>query len=95
MALTTKDELQRREEQLKIGIPVPLNSVPGGGTLPSVEIPSFGIQIDHDISKELRDGTANNLPIIARVEDGKTLLDLRTIHPSLDDQVKSSLKQII
>ncbi|MBC95327.1 L-seryl-tRNA(Sec) selenium transferase [bacterium] len=95
MALTTKDELQRRAEQLKIGIPVPLNSVPGGGTLPSVEIPSFGIQIDHDISKELRDGTANNLPIIARVEDGKTLLDLRTIHPSLDDQVKSSLKQII
>ena len=95
MALTTEDELKGRAEDIDIGVPIPLNSVPGGGTLPGVEIPSFGIQIDHDISRELRDGTADNLPIIARVEDGKTLLDLRTIHPSLDDQVKSSLKQIL
>jgi L-seryl-tRNA(Ser) seleniumtransferase len=95
MALTTEGELEDRAEHFDIGMPVALNSVPGGGTLPGVEIPSFGIQIDHDISKELRDGTASNLPIIARVEDGKTLLDLRTIHPSFDDQVKSSLKQIL
>ena len=95
MALTTEDELKGRAEDIDIGVPIPLNSVPGGGTLPGVEIPSFGIQIDHDISRELRDGTADNLPIIARVEEGKTLLDLRTIHPSLDDQVKSSLKQIL
>ena len=95
MALTTQDELQGRAEYIDIGVPIPLNSVPGGGTLPGVEIPSFGIQIDHDISRELRDGTADNLPIIARVEDGKTLLDLRTIHPSLDDQVKSSLNKIL
>ena len=95
MALTTQDELQGRAEYIDIGVPIPLNSVPGGGTLPGVEIPSFGIQIDHDISRELRDGTADNLPIIARVEDGKTVLDLRTIHPSLDDQVKSSLNKIL
>ena len=95
MALTTKDELQDRAEHFEIGEPVALNSVPGGGTLPGVEIPSYGIQIDHDISRELRDGTEDNLPIIARVEDRKTLLDLRTIHPSLDDQVMTSLKQIL
>jgi len=95
MALTTEDELQGRAENFDIGAPVALNSVPGGGTLPDVKIPSFGIEIDHDISRELREGTAKNLPIIARVEDGKTLLDLRTIHPSLDEQVKSSLKQIL
>ena len=95
MALTTEDELQGRADNFDIGAPVALNSVPGGGTLPDVKIPSFGIEIDHDISKELREGTAKNLPIIARVENGKTLLDLRTIHPSLDEQVKSSLKQIL
>ena len=82
MALTTEDELQGRADNFDIGAPVALNSVPGGGTLPDVKIPSFGIEIDHDISKELREGTAKNLPIIARVENGKTLLDLRTIHPS-------------
>ena len=95
MALTTEDELQGRADNFDIGAPVALNSVPGGGTLPDVKIPSFGIEIDHDILKELREGTAKNLPIIARVENGKTLLDLRTIHPSLDEQVKSSLKQIL
>ena len=95
MALTTEDELQVRADTFDIGVAVALNSVPGGGTLPDVKIPSFGIEIDHDISRELREGTAKNLPIIARVEDGKTLLDLRTIHPSLDEQVKSSLKQIL
>ena len=95
MALTTEDELQGRADNFDIGARVALNSVPGGGTLPDVKIPSFGIKIDHDISRELREGTAKNLPIIARVEDGKTLLDLRTIHPSLDEQVKSSLKQIL
>ena len=95
MALTTEDELQGRADNFDVGVPVALNSVPGGGTLPDVKIPSFGIEIDHDISKELREGTTKNLPIIARVEDGKTLLDLRTIHPSLDEQVKSSLKQIL
>ena len=95
MALTTEDELQGRADNFDIGAPVALNSVPGGGTLPDVKIPSFGIEIDHDISRELREGTAKNLPIIARVENGKTLLDLRTIHPSLDEQVKSSLKQIL
>ena len=84
MALTTEDELQGRADNFDIGAPVALNSVPGGGTLPDVKIPSFGIEIDHDISKELREGTAKNLPIIARVENGKTLLDLRTIHPSLE-----------
>ena len=75
MALTTEDELQGRADNFDIGAPVALNSVPGGGTLPDVKIPSFGIEIDHDISKELREGTAKNLPIIARVENGKTLLD--------------------
>ena len=40
-------------ENFDIGVPVALNSVPGGGTLPDVKIPSFGIEIDHDISKEL------------------------------------------
>ena len=54
MALTTEDELQGRAENFDIGVPVALNSVPGGGTLPDVKIPSFGIEIDHDISKELR-----------------------------------------
>jgi L-seryl-tRNA(Ser) seleniumtransferase len=33
-------------------------------------------------------------PIIARVEDGRVLLDLRTVFPQQDGIVVSSLKQI-
>ena len=52
--LTTEDELQGRAENLILELLL-LNSVPGGGTLPDVKIPSFGIEIDHDISKELKE----------------------------------------
>ena len=33
MALTTEDELQGRADNFDVGVPVALNSVPGGGTL--------------------------------------------------------------
>ena len=58
-------------------------SVPGGGTLPGVEIPSFGVTLAGDHVARLR---ASARPIIARVEGGSTWLDLRTVDPG-DDAV--------
>ncbi len=58
-------------------------STPGGGTLPGIEIPSVGLAIDGDHTASLRAATP---PIIARVHDGRTLLDLRTVEPT-DDAV--------
>ena len=40
-------------------------------------------------------GTDRDLPIIARVEDGNTLLDMRTINPAFDEQVAASVKQVL
>ncbi len=57
-------------------------SVPGGGTLPTVSFPSAGVRIQGDHLDTLRNA---DRPIVARVEDGSTVLDLRTVDAD-DDQ---------
>jgi L-seryl-tRNA(Ser) seleniumtransferase len=56
-------------------------SVPGGGTLPDAEIPSYGLLMAGNHLRMLREGRP---PIIARTQGDSTLLDLRTVDP-LDD----------
>jgi L-seryl-tRNA(Ser) seleniumtransferase len=66
-------------------------SVPGGGTLPGTEIPSVGLALPADRTDELRSGTP---PVIARVEDDRTILDLRTVAPDDDDVVLAALRDL-
>lgn len=58
----------------------PCTSVTGGGTLPGVEIPSWGVHLDGDHAVALR--LARPMPVIATVRDGATHLDLRTVDPA-------------
>jgi L-seryl-tRNA(Ser) seleniumtransferase len=62
--------------------------VPGGGSLPGLEIPSFGVSLAGDHTAALR---ANNPPIVARVADGRTVLDLRTVDPADDPELAKAL----
>lgn len=68
-----------------------LASVPGGGTLPGTEIDSCGVVLDGDHTSALRAGTP---PIIARVSDDRTWLDLRTVTPGDDRHVIAALKAL-
>ena len=95
MAMTSIDELEDRIKKIGCGDPISLESVPGGGTLPGVGIPSVGIQINADISHDLRLGAGGSPPIIARVEEGNTFLDLRTVDPRCDEHVASALHELI
>ena len=63
-------------------------AVPGGGTLPGAEIPSAGVTVGGDITEALRAATP---PVIARVEDGTTVCDLRTVLPGQDDDLVRAL----
>ena len=81
MATASTAELRARAEALGVGRVIETMAVPGGGTLPTVEIPSVGITVPGDLRQELRDGPT---PIIARVEDDTTICDLRTVDPSDD-----------
>ncbi len=56
-------------------------SVPGGGSLPGLEIPSAGLRIDADVAAALRGWDP---PIIARVHEGATICDLRAVEPADD-----------
>ncbi len=69
--------------------PVATEAVPGGGTLPTVTFPSFGLTVGRDITEELRNAEP---PIVARVDQGSTILDLRTVSPDDDDHIASALK---
>jgi len=96
----TEEQIDERAEHLvrKLHISTPrLNvevvkaqSVIGGGSAPGATLPSRAIAVS---SPDLKaDGIARRLrgwetPIIARVEQGRVLLDLRTVEPELDEVV--------
>jgi L-seryl-tRNA(Ser) seleniumtransferase len=88
MATLPQATLRARAEALHAGTVVDTEAVAGGGTLPGVEIPSAGVAIEGDHVATLRAATP---PIIARVRDGSTVLDLRTVDPSDDRHVAETL----
>ncbi len=55
---------------------VDTEAVPGGGTLPTVSIPSVGVSVPGDLTAALR---GQDRPVIARVGGEDTVLDLRTV----------------
>lgn len=87
-ATTSVDALRRRAAALGAGVVVDTEALPGGGTLPGVTIPSAGVALDGDRRAELR---AADPPIIARVHEGRTVLDLRTVDPTDDAHVAAAL----
>jgi len=67
------------------------DSLPGAGSTPGASIPSVAITLDGDHLVALR--TANP-PLIARVRDDVTLIDVRTIDPCDDGVVASILRSL-
>ena len=86
MATIPVDELRARAAAL--GDVADCSSVPGGGSLPGLEIPSAGVALAGDHTAALR---AASPPVIARVADGRTILDLRTVDPDDDPVVAKAL----
>lgn len=66
-------------------------SVTGGGTLPGIDIPSAGLARDGDHTAALR---AVEPAVIARVHEGRTVVDLRTVEPADDPSVAAALSNI-
>ena len=101
----SKDEIGRRTEAvaararssvLTVEI-VDGESVIGGGAAPSAVLPTRllavtrkGLSAD-EISARLR---AAEPPVIARVEEGRVLLDLRTVFPEQDEKVVATLQAL-
>ena len=76
------------ERAAELGALDAVESLPGAGSLPGAVIPSFGIALDGDRTAALR---AADPPVIARVSEGRTYLDLRTVDPGDDATLTTAL----
>ncbi len=105
MMRLTKDEIGERAEavaakaasaKLKVEI-VDGESVIGGGAAPSSSLPTRLLAVACDgmsadeFSARLRECDP---PIVARIEDGRVLLDLRTVFPEQDEAVAVALRRV-
>ena len=92
MATTPLEQLQARAEHLATLAPVArataTKAMTGGGTLPTVTLPSAGLSIAGDRTSLLRQ---RHRPIIARIEDNVTIVDLRTVDAADDNELADAL----
>lgn len=99
-----QDEIRRRCERIAGAVRhdcvavevVDAESVIGGGTAPKSRLPSCAIALKHtrlDAASLLRALRQLDLPIIGRIEDGRVLLDLRTVEPEFDGHLIQSLSR--
>ncbi len=106
MMRLTKDEIGKRAEALAARIATPKlkveildgESILGGGAAPSSALPTRvlaitveGLSAD-ELSARLR---ASDPAIVARVEEGHVLLDLRTVFPEQDAALAAALAGIV
>ena len=109
MMRLSKDEIARRAEKIVSQVePAPeirapqagtsgWESVIGGGAAPSAVLPTRLIALTHaDLSAdEINARLRSHVPsIIARVEDGRVLLDLRTVFPEQDTNLATALASL-
>jgi L-seryl-tRNA(Ser) seleniumtransferase len=105
MMRLTQQEIGKRAEALAAKVASPKlqaeiidgESVIGGGAAPSAALPTrlialscAGLSAD-ELSARLR---AADTPVVARVEEGRVLLDLRTVFPEQDELVTAALHPI-
>jgi len=110
MMRLSKEEIARRAEALVAQIesaparPAKLKmdlcdgeSVIGGGAAPSAVLPTRLIALTHaklsadELCTRLR---ASDLPVIARVEEGRVLIDLRTVFPEQDATLVGAISSL-
>ncbi|KAA1248919.1 L-seryl-tRNA(Sec) selenium transferase [Mycobacterium simiae] len=61
----------------------------GGGGAPGVQLPSAAVSLPESYAAALRTG---HPPVVGRVEDGRCLLDLRTVAPEEDDLLLAAVR---
>jgi L-seryl-tRNA(Ser) seleniumtransferase len=107
MLRASEDDLQARAEEivrsLRISSPqlalevVESRAVLGGGSLPGTSLPSRAVAVKNgdaspdQVLEQLRGGKT---PIVARVEDNRVLLDLRTVEPEHDATIVAAMESL-
>ncbi len=102
MLRISEEELKHRSEAFarRLGVRaeiMSLKSLVGGGSAPETCLASWGVCLkiaglsDSVLEKRLRHSEP---PIIVRIEDGKLILDLRTVLPDDEDQILAAIGKL-
>ncbi len=105
MMILTREQIRERAQSLAADVGsgdlvvevIDGESVIGGGAAPSSILPTSLIAITSkqfsadELATRLR---TSDPPVIARVEDGRVLLDLRTVYPEQDHNVATILRSV-
>jgi L-seryl-tRNA(Ser) seleniumtransferase len=89
-------ELRQRAPKLHVEI-VDGESITGGGAAPGAGLPTrlLAVTSDDNSADELAAALRrSDPPIVARVEEGRLVLDLRTVFPAQDDAIVSALEKL-
>jgi L-seryl-tRNA(Ser) seleniumtransferase len=103
MLRATAQELQARAEKFarqtgpsaKL---VAVNSVVGGGAAPEAYLPSWGVSLEssHPDATEIEERLRKADPaVIVRIEDGRVVLDFRTIAPAEEEMLLQRILELI
>jgi L-seryl-tRNA(Ser) seleniumtransferase len=90
------DDLQKRSSRFTIEVIESATAI-GGGSAPGATLPTFALalQLDGMSAQQLADALRRaDTPVIARVEDDRVLLDLRTVFPEQDAQLLAALSNL-
>jgi L-seryl-tRNA(Ser) seleniumtransferase len=95
MAAAPVEALRERADAIAAAVPgakvVDTESVAGGGSLPGLTIPSVAVAVAPDDVEALH-ATLRAADVVARVDDGLLLCDLRSVEPDDDRQLAEALR---
>ena len=75
---------------------VDLRSTVGGGSLPGETLPSVGLAVHAgSATRALTALRRGDPPVIGRIEDGRVVLDLRTVEPDRDDDLATAVGRAV
>jgi len=97
----TATGIRTRAEALLVRVPglraeiVPGTSVAGGGATPEQSIPTWLIAIEcADLAEAERRLRANDPPVVARIENDRLVLDLRTVFAEEEEDLAAALRSL-
>ena len=101
MIRQSSDDVRARAERLLASLPaldariVPGESVIGGGATPERRIPTFVIAVCcADAVAAERKLRSADPPVVARIEEDRLVLDLRTVFPEEEDDLTAALRTL-
>ena len=87
----TRAALRKRTEALAVAVGaevVPVDGAVGGGGAPGVPLPGWAVAVPAACAQQLRIGAT---PVLARITDGRCLVDLRCVPPEADAALTEAL----